>query len=184
MMPPIQIRTRRPRTSLPHSLPCFVQPAHRTYLCLLHNLLTPSVSQPHSVRPRGQDKRHVFERGTYLLPQHAQPLLQADTLVCAVLHEQRLRPELEVGVAGFADDVECRHNDGTAHLGCVVARLLEDGVDALAEVVVEKREGGLAWGNTESALVYSGLRPGVSTVIGAHTLPDLLLVFDTKDIHQ
>lgn len=98
-----------------------------------------------SIRPHRKDERHILKIRTYLLPEHAQPLLQANALVGAVLHEHSLRPELEAGVAALADDVELWDNDGAAHLGGVVPGFFQDGVDALAEVVVEEGECGLAW---------------------------------------
>lgn len=110
-------------------------------IVLLDNL---SQVSHRSIRPRRENKRHILAGGTYLLAEHAEPLLQTDALVCAVLDEQGLRPQLERWLAAFPDHVERRDGDATHALCLVVASLLEHGMDALAEVVVEEGQGRLA----------------------------------------
>jgi len=49
----------------------------------------------------------MFRTWTYLFSQLAYPLDNALALVCSVLDEQRLRPQLQAWVAVFLDNVQC-----------------------------------------------------------------------------
>jgi hypothetical protein len=59
-----------------------------------------------SVGPRRQNQWRVFRAWTYLFSELADPLYNALALVCPILDEQCLRPELEARIAVLLDHVQ------------------------------------------------------------------------------
>lgn len=82
--------------------------------------------------------------GKYLLPQSRHPLIQADALIRAVLHQRRLGPQTETRLAVLAHHVQMRHDHAAHSLGPVVAALLDHRPHALVELVLHLRQGLLA----------------------------------------